>query len=438
MRKKVIIMGAAGRDFHNFNIFFRDNEEYEVVCFTATQIPNIHGRSYPKELAGRLYPQGIKIYEEKNLSELIKKYSIDDVILAYSDLPYNYVMNKASEVIAAGADFRLMGLKKTRIKSNKPLISVTAIRTGSGKSQTTRKLADILRRLNKKVVIIRHPMPYGDLVKQTVQRFATHEDFKKHECTIEEREEYEHHIQNGSIVYAGVDYEKILNEAEKEADIILWDGGNNDTSFYEADLSIVVTDPHRPGHEVSYYPGEVNLRIADIIIINKEGTAKPENIQLVKNNIKRLNPKAKIIDAESPISIASNISNKKVLVIEDGPTLTHGGMPYGAGIIAAKQTGAEIIDPRPYAIGSIKEIYNKFKHLDFVLPAMGYGRKQIKELENIINKTPCDIVLVATPIDLSNILKVNKPIVRVTYELKEISSPDLTYYVKQFIKKHKV
>ncbi|MBU0530656.1 MAG: cyclic 2,3-diphosphoglycerate synthase [Candidatus Aenigmatarchaeota archaeon] len=438
MRKKVIIMGAAGRDFHNFNVFFRDNHEYEVVCFTATQIPNIHGRTYPKELSGKLYPKGIPIYMEEKLRELIKKFKIDEVILAYSDLPYNYVMNKASEVLAAGADFKLMGLKTTQIQPKKPLISVTAIRTGSGKSQTTRRIVELLKEYSKKVVVIRHPMPYGDLVKQAVQRFAEYSDFEKHDCTIEEREEYEAHVKNGTVVYAGVDYNAILREAEKEADVIVWDGGNNDVCFYKADLYVVVADPHRPGHGLSYYPGEVNLRMADVVVINKEGTAAKENIKIVKDNIRKVNPNARIIDAASPITIQSNITGKKVLVIEDGPTLTHGEMPYGAGIIAAHHTNAVIVDPRPYAVGSIKQVYKKFTHLNMVLPAMGYGKKQIKELENIINRTKCDLVLSATPIDLSKILKVNKPIVRVTYELQELGKPNLSDVIKNFIRKFRV
>jgi len=438
MRRRVIIMGAAGRDFHNFNVYFRDNTRYDVICFTATQIPNIDGRMYPKQLSGKLYPKGIKIYPEKMLPALIKKFNIDEVILAYSDLPHEYVMAKASEVLACGADFKLMGLKTTQIKSKKPVISVTAIRTGCGKSQTTRRLALILKEFGKKVVVIRHPMPYGDLVAQAVQRFETYEDLDEHKCTIEEREEYESHIKNGTIVYAGVDYESIMRNAEKEADVIIWDGGNNDVCFYDADLYVVVTDPHRAGHEISYYPGEVNLRIADIVVINKEGTATNENVMHVKENIKKYNPRAKIVDARSPITVESNITGKKALVIEDGPTLTHGEMPYGAGIIAAKQMGAIVVDPKPNAVGTIKEVYKKFTHLDLVLPAMGYGRQQIKELEKVINKTKCDLVLAATPIDLSKIIKANKPIVRVTYELEEFSKPDLIYYMKQFIRKHKV
>jgi len=438
MKKKVIIMGAAGRDFHNFNVYFRNNKEYEVVAFTATQIPNIDGRVYPKELSGPLYPKGIKIYPEDSLSGLISKYDVDEVILAYSDLPYTYVMRKASEVLAAGADFKLMGLKTTQIKSNKPLISVTAIRTGCGKSQTTRRVAAILTELSKKAVVIRHPMPYGDLAKQAMQRFGSYEDMEKHNCTIEEREEYEAHIKNGTPVYAGVDYESIIREAEKEADVIIWDGGNNDVCFYKSDLSIVVVDPHRTGHELAYYPGEVNLRIADVVVINKEGTAEKENIQKVKENIRTVNMKAQIIDATSPIVLDSNITGKNVLVIEDGPTLTHGGMPYGAGIIAANQTGAHIVDPKPNAIGSIKDVYKNFPHLNLVLPAMGYSKNQISELEKVINKTPCDLVLAATPIDLKKIVNVNKPIVRVTYELQEISKPDLMYIIKNFVKKFKV
>jgi len=383
-RRRVIIMGAAGRDFHNFNVYFRNNPNYEVVAFTATQIPNIEGRKYPPELAGELYPEGIPIYPESQLEELIRKYDVDEVILAYSDLSYDYVMDRASRALAAGADFRLMGPKSTMLKSSKPVISICAVRTGCGKSQTTRRVVDILRKHGLKVVVVRHPMPYGNLVEQRVQRFASFEDLDKYKCTIEEREEYEPHLRRGVVVYAGVDYEAILREAEKEADVIVWDGGNNDFPFFKPDLHIVVTDPHRAGHEVSYYPGSTNLRMADVVVINKEETAHPENIEKVRENIIRVNPKAIIIDAASPIFVENGeiIRGKKVLVIEDGPTVTHGEMPYGAGYVAARKYGAaEIIDPRPYAVRSIKKTFEEYPHLRNVLPAMGYYGDQIKDLE---------------------------------------------------------
>ncbi|MGB4463240.1 MAG: cyclic 2,3-diphosphoglycerate synthase [Candidatus Hydrothermia bacterium] len=435
MRKNVIIMGAAGRDFHNFNLFFRDNEEYDVVAFTATQIPDISGRKYPAELAGKLYPNGIPIYHEDELDELIKKYEVDFVVFSYSDVSHTYVMNRASKAMAAGANFMLLGPKSTMIKSSKPVISVCAVRTGSGKSQTTRRVAEILKSFGKKTVVVRHPMPYGDLVRQVVQRFASHEDLEKHQCTIEEREEYEPHIDRGNVVYAGVDYEKILRQAEQEADVILWDGGNNDLPFFKPDLHIVVADPHRPGHEVTYHPGETNLRMADIIIINKVETAYPEDIEIVRENSRAVNPKATIIDAASPIYIENGdaIKGKKVLVIEDGPTLTHGEMAYGAGYIAAEKYGAaDIVDPRPYAAGSIKETYEKFSQLEVILPAMGYSQKQLKELEDTINAVPADLAIVATPINLGRILKLNKPHVRVRYELQEIGKPNLEDIIREF------
>ena len=435
MRKKVIIMGAAGRDFHNFNLFFRDNEEYDVVAFTATQIPDISGRKYPADLAGKLYPNGIPIYHEDELDELIKKYEVDFVVFSYSDVSHTYVMNRASKAMAAGADFMLLGPESTMIKSSKPVISVCAVRTGSGKSQTTRRVAEILKSFGKKTVVVRHPMPYGDLVRQVVQRFASHEDLEKHQCTIEEREEYEPHIDRGNVVYAGVDYEKILRQAEQEADVILWDGGNNDLPFFKPDFHIVVADPHRPGHEVTYHPGETNLRMADIIIINKVETAYPEDIEIVRENSRAVNPKATIIDAASPIYIENGdaIKGKKVLVIEDGPTLTHGEMAYGAGYIAAEKYGAaDIVDPRPYAAGSIKETYEKFSQLEVILPAMGYSQKQLKELEDTINAVPADLAIVATPINLGRILKLNKPHVRVRYELQEIGKPNLEDIIREF------
>lgn len=440
MKRKVLIMGAAGRDFHNFNVYYRDNSDFEVVCFTATQIPDIEGRVYPKELAGDLYPNGIPIESEEKLVEIIKEKNIDEVVLSYSDLPFQYVMEKASIVLAAGAEFKLLGPKDTMIKSTKPIISICAVRTGSGKSQTSRRVLDILRNKGLKVVSIRHPMPYGDLVKQKVQRFASYDDLDKHECTIEEREEYEPHIDRNSVIYAGVDYEAILRQAEQEKpDVILWDGGNNDFSFYKPDLSIVVADPHRAGHEVSYFPGMVNLIAADVIVINKEETASLENIEKVRENIERWNPTATVVDAASPLFVQnpSIIKGKKCLVIEDGPTLTHGGMTYGAGFIAAKKYGAsEIIDPRPYAVGSIINTYKKYTHLDKILPAMGYGVKQMKELEETINRSQAEVVVVGTPIDLTRVIKISKPHVRVTYELQEIGKPDLQDVIEEFLSRN--
>ncbi|WP_232503673.1 cyclic 2,3-diphosphoglycerate synthase [Thermotoga profunda] len=439
MRRKVIIMGAAGRDFHNFNTYFRDNEDYEVVAFTATQIPDIEGRVYPPELAGKLYPKGIPIESESKLVELIKKHDVDEVVLAYSDLPHQYVMEKAAVVTSAGADFKLMGPRHTMIKSKKPVVAVCAIRTGCGKSQTTRRVLDILRSKGLKVVSIRHPMPYGNLVEQKVQRFATYEDLDKYKCTIEEREEYEPHIDRRSVIYAGVDYEAILRSAEAEdPDVILWDGGNNDFPFYKPDLMIVVTDPHRPGHEVTYYPGMTNLLMADVVVINKEETADPQGIETVRKNIEKWNPNAIVIDASSPIFVEdySKIKGKRVLVVEDGPTLTHGEMKYGAGFVAAKKFGAsQIIDPRPFAVGSIVETYKKYNHLDLILPAMGYGEKQIKELEKTINSSDAELVIIGTPIDLRRVMNLNKPAVRVKYELQEIGKPDLEDVLNNFVKK---
>ncbi len=438
-KKRVVIMGAAGRDFHNFNTYFRDNEEYEVVAFTATQIPDIEGRIYPPELAGKLYPNGIPILAEEDLPKIIKEKKVDEVVLAYSDLPFDYVMTKASIVLAAGADFKLMGPDNTMIESKKPVIAVGAIRTGCGKSQTTRRILDILRSMGKKVVSIRHPMPYGDLVKQKVQRFETYEDLDKYECTIEEREEYEPHIDRGSIIYAGVDYEAILEEVYKDdPDVVLWDGGNNDFPFYKPDLFVVVVDPHRPGHEVSYYPGMTNLLMADVIVINKEETADLSGIETVRKNIEKWNPSAVVVDAASPIFVDNPnlIKGKRVLVVEDGPTLTHGEMRYGAGYIAAKKFGAaEIIDPRPFAVGSIVDTYKKYQHLDVILPAMGYGEKQMKELEETINSSDADLVIIGTPIDLRRVINLNKPAVRVRYELQEIGKPDLEEIIKEFFER---
>jgi len=435
---KVIIMGAAGRDFHNFNVYFRDNDAYEVVAFTATQIPGIEGRIYPPELSGRNYPKGIPIYPEEELPKLIREHDVDQVVFAYSDVSHEYVMHKASIALANGADFRLMGSKTTMLTAKVPVISVGAVRTGSGKSQTSRQVAKILKSRGLNVVVIRHPMPYGDLRKQVCQRFASYEDLDKYECTIEEREEYEPHIDNGIIVYAGVDYEKILREAEKEADIIVWDGGNNDIPFYKPDLHIVVADPHRAGHEITYHPGEANLRMANVVIVNKVDTADPKNISLVKENIRKVNPNAVILEASSPITADKPelIKGKRALVIEDGPTLTHGNMPYGAATILAKQLGAsEIADPRPYAVGSIKEAYEEYPHLGAVLPALGYGEKQIEELKETISRTPCDVVVIGTPVDLRRIMEINKPTVRVKYELKVLGPLSLEQILENFLKK---
>jgi len=437
-RKKVIIMGAAGRDFHNFNVYFRDNEEYEVVAFTATQIPNIEGRRYPPELAGKLYPEGIPIYPEEELPNLIKELGVDVVVFAYSDVSHEYVMHRASIANAAGADFWFLGAESTMLKSEKPVIAVTAVRTGCGKSQTTRRVADILRKKGLKVVVVRHPMPYGDLVRQRVQRFASYEDMDRHECTIEEREEYEPHIDRGMVVYAGVDYEAILREAEKEADIILWDGGNNDIPFFKPDLHIVVVDPHRPGHEIRYHPGETNLRMAHVVVINKIDTADKAKIDEVRRNVMEVNPNAVVIDAASPIFVDNPevIKGKKVLVIEDGPTLTHGEMTYGAGVIAAMKYGAsELMDARPYAVGTIVDTFKKYPHIHNYLPAMGYGKKQISDLEKTINNTPCELVISATPIDLTRVINVNKPVIRVKYELDEIGRPTLEDVLGEFLKR---
>jgi predicted GTPase len=433
-RCKVVIMGAAGRDFHNFNTYFRDDEHHEVVAFTATQIPNIEGRRYPPELAGKLYPNGIQIVAEEKLPELIREHGVEQVVFAYSDISHMDVMHKASMVLALGADFRLMGNQRTVLRSKVPVISVCAVRTGSGKSQTTRKICKILREKGLDVVAVRHPMPYGDLVKQMVQRFATYADMDRHECTIEEREEYEPLIDKGIVVYAGVDYERILREAEKEADVIVWDGGNNDTSFYRSDLYITVADPHRPGHELSYHPGETNVRMADVIIINKVQTANRQDILTVKENVALLNPRALVIEAASPIMVddPKMIKGKRVLVVEDGPTVTHGGMSYGAGTIAAEDYGAaEIIDPRPYAVGSIAEAFAKYKHIGKLLPAMGYSKEQVSELEKTIDRSGCEVVVSGTPVDLRRVIKVKVPIARVYYELDEIGRPTLEEIIEQ-------
>jgi predicted GTPase len=427
-KDRVLIMGAAGRDFHNFNVYFRGNASYEVVAFTATQIPNIEDRVYPPELAGPDYPEGIPIYPETELKRLIGELAVDQVVFAYSDVAHEYVMHKASEVLAAGSDFRLLGTSATMIESRLPVISVCAVRTGAGKSQTSRRVADILRDLGKRVVTVRHPMPYGTLAEQICQRFASYEDLDRYHTTIEEREEYEPHIDRGGIVFAGVDYEVILREAEKEADIILWDGGNNDLPFYKPTLHIVVVDPHRPGHELSYFPGEANARLADVVVINKIDTADFDDVNTVRANIRAINPEAIVIEAASPISVEDpyGVRGKRVLVVEDGPTLTHGGMSYGAGTVAARRLGAaEIVDPRPYAVGSIKETFSKYPNTGPILPAMGYGPEQIRDLEETINATPCELVVVATPIDLRRVAKINKPCDRVRYELQEIGLPTL-------------
>jgi predicted GTPase len=427
--RRVIIMGAAGRDFHNFNTFFRKNSAYHVVAFTATQIPGISGRVYPPSLAGPLYPAGIPIFPESELATLIKDMNVDLVVFAYSDVSHEYVMHEASRVLAVGANFMLMGPKDTMLKAALPVVAVTAVRTGSGKSQTSGKVSTILCDLGYKVVVLRHPMPYGNLAQQACQRFATEADLERHEATIEEREEYEQHLLRNVVVYAGVDYDLILRSAQAEADIVIWDGGNNDMPFIKPDLYIVVADALRPGHETTYFPGEVNLRAADVVVINKVDSANRVDVDTVKRNAKTLNPKALIIEAASPITAdkPSQIKGKRVLVVEDGPTLTHGEMTFGAGIVAARQYGAaEVIDPRPYAVGSIAEVYRRFPHIGPLLPAMGYGRQQLEELEQTIRAVPCDIVLSATPVDLARIVHVNKPVVRVYYDLEEVTKPDLT------------
>ncbi|MCX7785631.1 MAG: cyclic 2,3-diphosphoglycerate synthase [candidate division WOR-3 bacterium] len=439
-RKKVIIMGAAGRDFHNFNVFFRDNEDYEVVAFTATQIPNIDNRTYPPELAGRLYPQGIPIYPEEKLSELIKKHRIDIVVFAYSDVSLHHVMNKGSEVLANRADYWLLGPRSTQLKAKKTVIAVGAVRTGAGKSQTTRRITEILSEMGKRFCVVRHPMPYGDLTQQIVQRFEQLSDLDKYHCTIEEREEYEPHLLKGTTVFAGVDYEKILEQAEKDFDVIVWDGGNNDFPFYKPNLLIVVVDPLRPGHEINYYPGSVLFRSAQVIVINKMDSANPSNVAIIKDNLNKYNPDAIVVEAHSLLTIsdAEMIKGKRVLVIEDGPTLTHGEMQYGAGMVAAQRYGAsEVIEPLPFATGSILEAYEKYPHLKKCLPALGYSPTQIEELEETINNTPADIVIEATPVNLSQVLKVNKPIVNVEYQLKEISKPDLKEIIINFFSKNK-
>jgi predicted GTPase len=441
VKRKVIIIGAAGRDFHNFNTCYRDNELYSVEAFTAAQIPDIAGRKYPAALAGSLYPDGIPIYPQDELENLIREKDIDECVFSYSDVPYSQVMALGAKVNSAGADFTLLSPKSTMLKSAKPVIAVCAVRTGCGKSQTSRRVAEILAANGLKAVIVRHPMPYGDLDAQKVQRFAAIEDLAKHKCTIEEMEEYEPHIERGGVVYAGVDYEAILRAAENDpagCDVILWDGGNNDFPFYKPDLMITVTDPHRTGHELSYYPGEVTLRIADVVVINKIDSAGLDNIQRLRTNIERVNPRATVIDAASAISVdrPDAIKGKRVLIIEDGPTLTHGEMKIGAGVVAARRFGAkEIIDPRPYAVGKLAETYRIYPGTGNVLPAMGYGDQQIKDLAATIEKTDCDSVVIATPVDLGRVIRINKPSARVTYSLQEIGRPDMADVLEPFIKK---
>jgi predicted GTPase len=434
MVENVIIMGAAGRDFHNFNVYFRDNKRYNVVCFTATQIPDIEGRQYPPELAGTLYPNGIPVYSDENLFDLVKENQVDLVAFSYSDVSHTEVMHKASIVTAAGADFMIIGASYTMLESRRKVISVCAVRTGSGKSQTSRKVIHIIQKMGKRVVAVRHPMPYGDLTKQVVQRFSAYEDFEKYNCTIEEREEYEPVVRMGTVVYAGVDYEKVLREAEKEADVIVWDGGNNDTPFFRPDIHIVVFDPHRPGHETTYHPGETNLILADVAVINKVDSAVPENVEKVRKAIEKNNPRAQIVLADSALSAENpgQIKGKRVLVVEDGPTLTHGGMEYGAGVIAARRFGAaQLVDPRPYLVGTLRQTFETFPRIGSVLPAMGYSRQQMSDLEKTINGADCDLVLVATPIDLTRLFSVNKPTIRIRYEYRDNSEPTLEAIVKE-------
>ncbi|BAM48358.1 cyclic 2,3-diphosphoglycerate synthase [Amphibacillus xylanus] len=442
-KKNVIIIGAAGRDFHNFNTYYRDNDDYNVVAFTATQIPDIDGRKYPAELAGNLYPEGIPIYSQEQLPDLIKTYDVDECVFSFSDISYQDVMAIGAIVNAAGSDFKLLGPNQTMLKSNKPVISVTAVRTGTGKSQTSRKIIETLMAKGLKVIAIRHPMPYGDLAAQRVQRFATIEDLKIHQCTIEEMEEYEPHVSRGNIIYAGVDYEAILEAAENDpdgCDVIVWDGGNNDFSFYKPDLAITVLDPHRPGHELQYYPGEVCLRTADVAIINKVDSATAEAIQIVENNIKTVSPNSIIIKAESTITVDQPelIKGKRVLIVEDGPTLTHGEMKIGAGTVAAQRLGAaEIIDPTPYLVGSLKDTFITYPHIENLVPAMGYGEQQLKDLETTINNVDCDAVIIGTPIDLSRVIKINQPTARIHYDLDEVDGPKLELILTDFINKYK-
>jgi predicted GTPase len=440
-KKNVIIIGAAGRDFHNFNTVYRDNENYNVVAFTAAQIPDIDGRKYPPELAGKLYPEGIPVYAEENLAELIRKFRVDDCVFAYSDVTYQKVMAVSAIVNAAGANFVLLGPDATMLKSVKPVISVGAIRTGCGKSQTSRRIIELLMAKGLRVVAIRHPMPYGDLAEQKVQRFATIADLELHKCTVEEMEEYEPHVVRGDVIYAGVDYEAILRAAENDpagCDVVLWDGGNNDFPFYKSDLMITVTDPHRAGHELRYYPGEVTLRMADVVVINKIDSSSPEAVQQVRESIEKVNPGALVVDGASPIRVddPSVIKGKRVLVVEDGPTLTHGEMKLGAGIVAARKFGAaELVDPRPFTVGKLTETFSIYPNIGTLLPAMGYGEQQLKDLEDTINKTDCDSVVVATPIDLNRIINIRKPNTRVYYDLQEIGDPNLSQVIDEFVNK---
>jgi predicted GTPase len=442
MKRNVIIIGAAGRDFHNFNTYFRGNEAFNVVAFTAAQIPDIDGRKYPAELAGDLYPDGIPIFAEEDLTKLINDLNVDDCVFSYSDVTYQKVMSMSAIVNTAGANFMLLGPRDTMVKSTKPLIAVGAVRTGCGKSQTSRRIIELLMDQGLKVVAVRHPMPYGDLVEQKVQRFATLDDLVKHKCTVEEMEEYEPHVVRGNVIYAGVDYEAILRAAEQDpdgCDVVIWDGGNNDFPFYTPDLNITVVDPHRPGDELTYYPGEVTLRLADVVVINKMDSASPEGIQEVRDNIAKVNPEAIVIDGASPIKVddPSQIKGKKVLVVEDGPTLTHGGMKIGAGVIAAKKYGAaELVDPRPFTVGKLSETFKIYPNIGSLLPAMGYGEEQLKDLETTINNTECDAVVIGTPIDLNRIIKINKPNTRVYYDLQEIGYPDLKGLLDDFVKTH--
>jgi predicted GTPase len=437
--KKLLILGAAGRDFHNFNVLFRDNPDYQVVAFTATQIPDIAGRRYPAELAGGLYPEGIPIFDEKEMEALVERHGIEAVVFSYSDVSHQTVMHLASRAVAADVDFWLLGTGHTQIKAAVPVVSVCAVRTGCGKSPMSRLVAAELRKAGCRPVAIRHPMPYGDLAAQAVQRYASFEDLDRYQCTIEEREEYEPHIAQGTVIYSGVDYERIIRQAEKEADVILWDGGNNDTPFYVSDLEIVVADPHRAGHELAYFPGEVNLRRADVIVINKVDTARPADVEIVRRNAKLHNPKAEIVDMACRVTVPDPwvVKGKRVLVVEDGPTLTHGEMAYGAGVVAAQQYGAaEIVDPRPYAVGSIRGTFEKFSQISEILPAMGYSVTQRQELEETIRRTPCDLVLVATPIDLTRVIRLDKPSVRVTYEADEVTKPGLCARIASFVHEH--
>ena len=432
-RIRTLIMGAAGRDFHNFNTVFRTDDKFEVVAFTATQIPNIEGRLYPPSLAGELYPDGIPIHDEADLDKLIKEENIDQVIFAYSDVSNQYVMDISSRVNAVGAHFSLIGSAQTMVKSTKPVVAICAVRTGSGKSQTTRKVAEVLKEMGKKVAVIRHPMPYGDLEAQAVQRFANYDDLDKHQVTIEEREEYEPHIARGNIVYAGIDYEAILRKAEEEADVIIWDGGNNDMPFYKPDIMFTVADPHRAGHELTYYPGATCLRMADVVIINKVNTADRNDIDTVRDNINSVNPDAIIIEANSPVTLENPalVKGKRVLVVEDGPTLTHGGMKYGAGVVAAEEADAkELVDPREYAVGTIKDTFEKYPDIGILLPAMGYGDEQVKDLEDTINAVDCDVVIIGTPIDLTKLINIQKPVLRASYELEEIGDTDIREILK--------